>query len=204
MTEKLREQISALADDELSHSEHELLLRRFAVEKYLGLCWERYHLIGEAMRKGLPAVDTRGFADRVMRAIGPAQAPPAQPPRKLSSRAGRAAAGVAVAACVAVVAILGLRYENLHPQPATGPAVIVPPPSPLPSVFRPYGKVTDAAWNGTSPEVRAELGNYVISHAETSAALGQQNMLPYFFITNFDTRETPHPHPSQRPASPHQ
>ena len=66
MTEKLREQISALADDELPEGEHELLVRHFAAEKALRVYWERYHLIGEAMREGLAPVDTRDFADRVM------------------------------------------------------------------------------------------------------------------------------------------
>lgn len=188
MTEKLREQVSALADDELSPGEHELLLRRFALDKYLGRCWERYHLIGEAMRKNLPAVDTRGFADRVMQAINPAAA---ARPRSLSRRVGRAATGMAVAACVAVVALVGLRYESLQHQSAPGPAEIVPPVSASPTNFIPYGRVIDASWNGTSPDVRAELSNYVISHAETSAVLGQQNVLPYFFVANFDTHSPP-------------
>lgn len=195
MTEKLREQISALADDELSPGEHELLLRRFALDKYLGRCWERYHLIGEAMRKNLPDVDTRGFADRVMRGINPAAAERA---RSLPTRVGRAATGVAVVVCVAVVALVGLRYESLQHQSAPGPAEIVPPMSASNTNFVPYGRVIDASWNGTAPDVRAELSNYVISHAETSAVLGQQNVLPYFFVASFDTRSAPPPAPPRK------
>lgn len=190
MTEKLREQISALTDDELTPGEHELLLRRFAVDKYLARCWERYHLIGEAMRKNLPPVDTRGFADRVMGVIAPV---PSAPAHSLSSRVSRTMTGMAIAACVAVVALVGLRYESLHQQSAPGPAEIVPPAPVFHPGFIPYGRVTDASWNGSSPEVRAELGNYVISHAETSAVFSQQNMLPYFFVASFDTRTPPAP-----------
>ncbi|MGH8115555.1 MAG: hypothetical protein ACREPS_10965, partial [Rhodanobacteraceae bacterium] len=125
----------------------------------------------------------------VMTAINPA---PARPARSLSSRVGRATAGVAVAACVAVVAIVGLRYQSLHQESAPGPAEIVPPVSALHAPYLPFvGKVTDATWNGTSPEVRAELGNYVITHAETSAVFSQQNILPYFFVATFDIRSPP-------------
>src|SRR5690242_17311524 len=104
MTQKLREQISALADHELPDGEHELLLRRFAVERSLRLHWERYHLIGEAMRKALPAVDTRGLADRVMAELDTGTAPGEAAPRSHRDLL-RGLAGVAVAASVAVVAI---------------------------------------------------------------------------------------------------
>ncbi|HLW74045.1 MAG TPA: sigma-E factor negative regulatory protein [Gammaproteobacteria bacterium] len=123
MTQKLREQISALADQALPEGEHELLLRRFAVEKSLRLHWERYHLIGEAMRKGLPPVDTRGFADRVMTAISQ-ESQPEQKSAGLGDRFMRGLAGVAVAATVAVVAITGLRYDTR--RAGVGPSEIVP------------------------------------------------------------------------------
>ncbi|MGH8279897.1 MAG: sigma-E factor negative regulatory protein [Gammaproteobacteria bacterium] len=196
MTERLRAQISALTDDELPSGEHELLLRRFAVEKYVCRCWERYHLIGEAMRKNLPAADTRGFVDRVMRALEPVPIPVRH---RISSRLGQAAAGVAIAACVAVGAIGGLRYHSLHQQAFAQPANVVPVAAALPSSLAVYGSVRNAEWNGTSPEVRAELGNYVISHAEAGSALGQQNMLPYFFVSSFESHAAPARTPPNSP-----
>ncbi|MGH8377317.1 MAG: sigma-E factor negative regulatory protein [Gammaproteobacteria bacterium] len=185
MTEKLREQISALADDELPVGEHELLARRFGSERHLSICWERYHLIGEAMRKALPHVDTRGFADRIMTVL--VEAPVEQKRHGLNGYFGRAVAGVAVAACVAVVALIGLRHNDARMHLASGPSEIVPPSPPLQTSPVVYGMASDAAWNGNSPDVQAQLNNYIINHNEINAALGQQAMLPYFYITTYTT-----------------
>jgi sigma-E factor negative regulatory protein RseA len=164
MSDKLREQISALADDHLAESEHELLLRRFAVDKALRACWERYHLIGEAMRKNLPPADTRGLADRVMAEIHPpaAAADAEQPePAILFSKA---LAGFAVAASVAVVAVLGLRHDTRMQQMAAAPAEIVPADAGLPQEPLSYGFVNGASWEGTAPQVQATLRSYMVNH----------------------------------------
>lgn len=184
MTEKLREQISALADDELPESEHELLVRRFSAEKYLCQCWERYHLIGEAMRKSLPHVDTRGFADRIMQILGEDSPVPQRRARHGVSM--RIAASMTAAICVAVMALAVVRFGGYQNRLAATPSEIVPTTSALQTTPVAYGMVNTAAWNGTNPEVRAELNNYIINHNEISAALGQQTPLPYFYITTYN------------------
>ncbi|HKV96697.1 MAG TPA: sigma-E factor negative regulatory protein [Gammaproteobacteria bacterium] len=188
MTEKLREQISALADNELAESEHELLVRRFASEGYLRYCWERYHLIGEAMRKSLPQVDTRGLADRIMQALaGEAASPQQQGVRRVPAM--RIAASVAAAVCVAVAALAVTRFGGGPGHLGAAPAEIVPPASVLQTTPVGYGMVNAAAWNGNMPEVQAELNNYIINHSETSAALGRPDPLPYFYITTYNVNQ---------------
>jgi sigma-E factor negative regulatory protein RseA len=178
MTDRLREQISALADNELPENEHELLLRRFAGERSLRLCWERYHLVGEAMRKTLPAVDTRGLADRVMASISQ-EAAPAQ--AATGRRAlGRAAAGVAVAVSVAVAAVVGLRNDDRVQQSVAGaPAEIVPQESALQAVSNSPGLVSGASWDGSAPQVQASLRSYLVNHDVMTAALTRQVTPPY-------------------------
>ncbi|MDE2023256.1 MAG: sigma-E factor negative regulatory protein [Gammaproteobacteria bacterium] len=188
MTEKLREQISALTDNELPESEHELLLRRFATEGYLRHCWERYHLIGEAMRKRLPQVDTRGLADRIMQALAGEPATP-QPHNVRRVPAVRIAASVAAAVCVAVVALAVTRFGGGPGHLGAAPSEIVPPASALQTTPVGYGMVNAAAWNGNMPEVQAELNNYIINHTETSAALGRPDPLPYFYITTYNVNQ---------------
>lgn len=189
MTEKLREQISALADNELPAGEHELLMRRFASEGYLRHCWERYHLIGEAMRKSLPQVDTRGLADRIMHALaGESAAPQQRTERRVP--AVRVAASVAAAVCVAVVALAVTRFGGSPGHPGAAPAEIVPPASALQTTPVGYGMVNAAAWNGNTPEVQAELSNYIINHTEISAALGRPDPLPYFYIATYSVNRT--------------
>jgi negative regulator of sigma E activity len=190
MTQKLREQVSALVDQGLPEGEHELLLRRFAAEKSLRLHWERYHLIGEAMRKGLPPVDTRGFADRVMAAISE-EAQPAQKPVGLGDRFMRGFAGLAVAATVAVVAIIGLRYDTHR----TAPSEIVPTglanSEPLPisadlmnTDWSGNGQASDAALRGTlmdqedvytSQTLGGKRAYYAMPRRDDAQADGAQN-----------------------------
>ena len=183
MTEKLREQVSALADDELPENEHELLVRRFAVEKHLCVRWERYHLIGEAMRKSLPHVDMRGFADRIMQALGEQSAEKTNRARR--SPTVRVMASLTAAVCVAVVALAAVRFGNGQRHAGLTPSEIVPAVSAIHTTRVGYRLMDTAAWNGNTPEVQAELNNYIISHNEASAALGQQDPLPYFYLTTY-------------------
>lgn len=187
MTERLREQVSALADDELPEGEHELLVRRFAADRYLCLCWERYHLIGEAMRKSLPQVDTRGFADRILQLLGR----DAAEQRRHAQRAPRVrvAASITAAVCVAVAALAAVRFSVHSNHLAAASSEIVPPASAFQATPAGAG-INTAAWNGNTPEVQAELSNYIINHNEISAALGQQDPLPYFYITAYDVSRT--------------
>ena len=171
MTQKLREQISALADQALPEGEHELLLRRFAVEKSLRLHWERYHLIGEAMRKGLPAVDTRGLADRVMAAISE-QPQPEREPDKLTGL-WRGFAGVAVAATVAVLAITGLRYDAR--RAGLTPSEVVPSGTALSSQPLPIStNLMNSDWKGNGQAAPAELRSTFMDQEDfkLSQALG--------------------------------
>lgn len=166
-TEKLREQISALADDELPEGEHELLLRRFATDMELRLHWERCHLIGEAMRKGLPSVDTRGFADRVMAALADEPVPAGHEP-SLASSMIRGVAGFAVAAAVAVIAIVGLQHGT-----STGASSeIVPDNNSAQSVPFALGLANDADWEGADPRDQALMQNYHVDYdVKTASAM---------------------------------
>ena len=200
MMEKLREQISTLADDELPEGEHELLVRRFAAEKALRVCWERYHLIGEAMREGLAPVDMRDFADRVMTVLMREPAAQAADRTGNFTRFSRAAAGLAVAASVAVVAIVGLRHDTSYVPQGAAPSEIVPPTAPLQTMPVSYGMVSNAAWNGNAPDVQAELRNYVINHNEFATSLTRQSMLPYMYINTYGTHPQSRPQESQHPG----
>ena len=66
MNDEIREQISALADDELSDVERPLLLSRLERDPRLAGCLGRYQLIGEVMR-GSGEVATLGVAERVQK-----------------------------------------------------------------------------------------------------------------------------------------
>lgn len=168
-----------MVDGELPEGEHELLLRRFSVERSLRLHWERCHLIGEAMRKDLPAADTRGFADRLMAAL--ADEPQ---PQEESSRFGglwtRAFAGAAVAATVAVVAIVGLRHD---PHQGVNPSEIVPGGTVAGQGTPVDGDYLNSAnWDGSLPPLQAAMHTGIMDQDDTGGSLTQQGMQPYRYI----------------------
>ena len=180
VTEKLREQVSAMVDGELPDGEHELLLRRFGVERSLRLHWERCHLIGEAMRKDLPTTDTRGFADRVMAALAD-EPQPAEETSRFGGIWTRAFAGAAVAASVAVIAIAGLRHDP-H-QAGFAPSEIVPgevvngQTTPISSEY-----LNSANWAGSLPPVEASLRSSLVDQDDMNSSLTMQGMQPYRYI----------------------
>lgn len=65
MTDKIKEQLSALVDGELPDSERELLLRRMETDEDLRKTWRRYNLVHDVLHRNLPQHVDSGFTDRL-------------------------------------------------------------------------------------------------------------------------------------------
>jgi len=187
MNDEIREQISALADDELSAAERPLLLGRLQRDPGLRACLGRYELIGEVMR-GAGEVATLGVAEAVQKALT-AEAPLSIPGTGARALWVKPAAGVAVAASVALVAVLsvnGLRKSGPEPQapviastqPAVGGAVVA--------------RVNDSGgeqWDRLDPLIDKRLSGYLVNHNEYAASRGVQGVMPYVRIVGYDPGE---------------
>ncbi len=170
----LLERLSALVDGELDVRETRLLVARLAADGALRARWERYHLIGEALRGRLPrgALDP-ALAGRVCARL-PAQAPP-EP-----AGAGRwrwAAAGLALAASLAAVAVIALR-DGAAPQ-RRAPEVAAVAPAPAGST----------RWEPVRPVAARRLNGYLVSHNENARAAVFQGVMPYARIVAHDPHE---------------
>src|SRR5688572_10071052 len=129
MKDALNEQLSACLDGELPPAELDLLLKRVGREAELRAAIGRYSLIGEAMRAERPAVASRDFASAVMAAVAAEPAPDQVPqPNGVPAPAVRAprispaairylrpAAGMAIAAGVAAVAVF-IMQPSVQPE----------------------------------------------------------------------------------------
>lgn len=203
VTDKLREQVSALMDGELPEGEHELLLRRFAMERSLRLHWERCIIVGEVMRKELPAADLRGFAERVMAELANDNQVPVQTGR-FGGTWTRAFAGGLVAASVAVVAVLGLRHD---PRGGVVPTEIVPSQAAVsgeaPAVSPDFMNSTN--WSGQLPPVQAALRSSIVDPDDVNSSLTMQGLQPYRYVPRPAPR---HPEDAKKtpkdPGSPRQ
>lgn len=125
MNESRRESLSALMDGALDKEQLRFVLAGLASDGDGALCWSRYHLAGQVLRRERPLLLDDKLAQAVMAAI--ANEPLASQPR-LGQRVLRWGAGGAIAASVALVALLATR-------PADGP-VSAPLATPTPSLAR--------------------------------------------------------------------
>ena len=158
MNDVINEQLSALADDELPAREFPLLWQRVARDPELTARWARYHLLRDALRGDLPSHVATGVGAGVAAAIGGEALPAA-------TRASwmRRAAGPAVAAAVAVVALLTLQLE----EPIGPDEALVVPVTANPQVDA--GRFATASgfqWDQAQPEVQSELDRYLFNHTD--------------------------------------
>lgn len=200
MTDALNEQLSACLDGELPPAELDLLLKRMGREAELRAAIGRYSLIGEAMRAERPAVASRDFASKVMAGVA-AEPAPAQVPQSHGVANGirtqpaaavraprispaalrylRPAAGMAIAAGVAAVAVLTLQPASQPDgvnmplvaanQPAANDATVTVDPESS------YVVPTSTTSSAFIPATR--LTNYVVAHSEYSSPLGRRSVL---------------------------
>lgn len=191
MNDELREQLSALTDDELSDAERPLLLGRLQRDPQLRACLGRYHLIGEVMRGGDVPAATLGVADRVQRALaGDAPVHATARSAALLTPWLKPVAGLAVAASVALVAVLAV--TSLRTDTGTEPVPSLASSQPLdPSgarVVRAGGPAGDQ-WERLDPRIDKRLSGYLVNHNEYAASRGVQGVMPYVRIVGFDTSE---------------
>lgn len=107
MTNPSDERISALVDGEANDQECQLTVDELLSQGDKREAWGRYHLIGGTLKRSLPTGLDQGFSSRVMSALD--NEPTVLAPRPRSSW-GQRAAGLAVAASVAAVAVLGVQF----------------------------------------------------------------------------------------------
>lgn len=185
MSEKLREMISALSDDEIPSAELELLLQRISRERELRSCWGRYQLIGDCLRGDLAGHADMGLADRIHAALADEPAVAARSPSWLKT-----AAGVAIAASVAMVAVFTLQPRDVGRSGIDAPSEVVPMTAAI-TGNTPMGNATvsGVSWSQGPAEVQTQLNNYLVNHNEYATGLGRQGMLPYMHIAAYDSQQ---------------
>jgi sigma-E factor negative regulatory protein RseA len=190
MNDEIREQISALADDELSDVERPLLLSRLEHDPQLAACLGRYRLIGQAMR-GSGDAATLGIAERVQSVLAEEDEPAVQAavPQPVPARWAKPVAGLAVAASVAMVAVLSVDALR-SPGPETVPALAKTEPTtaanqPLPALAQTAAAPVEQ-WDRLDPSIDKLLAGYLVNHSEYAAMHGTQGVAPYVRIVGFD------------------
>jgi len=142
-----RQQLCALIDGDLPPDEARFLLRRLQHDAELGGCWERWQMIGEALRGRAVAPLPGDFSQRVASAVA------AEP---IAARAAYAASGGgalampgsrwmrwgggALAASVALVALFMARQQTpsgMAPDSETSATIVAAAPASVPPAREP-------------------------------------------------------------------
>jgi sigma-E factor negative regulatory protein RseA len=185
----VREQLSALVDNELGEFEERRILEELDRDPQLRGAWQRYHLMRAAIVNELDHVPSRASTERLSAMLA---AEPVVTMRRSAGQLPRIAGGLAIAATVAGVAIFGL--QTLSPPVTTNvtsspPASMVSanPAAPLVAgtqVVNPNAAIqtvrsNSTRWDTPEPEDEHMLDVYLIQHSEFASA-GMRGMLPSY------------------------
>jgi sigma-E factor negative regulatory protein RseA len=171
----MKEELSALVDNELSELEERRVLKTLAADPALRDTWGRYHLIRAALRRELEITSAPGLASRVtahLAVLSPARA--AFVWRPLAKVAG----SLAIAATVAAVTLVGLQLLQ-RPDGAGNAVVATSAPAAAPV------RVGATRWDTNQPELERTLNVYLVEHNEFSST-GVGGMLPYVRVVGYD------------------
>ena len=193
------EDLSAFVDGELQGPARDRVVDALYGSSDLRRAWARFHLIGDAMRKVGPVPGADSIVADVSAALCAEQVVPFRPP---PARSGlRPLAGLAVAAAIAAIAVLGIhslddggarsrsvadasRPETMAMDPAsTNPdssaprIAVMSPPSVVPGTSR-------LQWSDVAPDTEARLNAYLVNH-HVYAGDGMRGVLPYVRIVAY-------------------
>jgi sigma-E factor negative regulatory protein RseA len=165
----MNDRISALMDGELDEKSAAQLIEALSRDADAVRTWRRYHLIGDAMRGGLPLSD--GFTERLAQRL--ATEPTVLAPRRIRTESPRLFTVSAAVASLAAVAFVG--WMAFAPQTHLVPAPVaqVQPPAETKPVLVPLPNAANdylLAHQGFSPRVSLQgMAPYVLTVAEHPA-----------------------------------
>ena len=179
MVDSVKEQISACLDGELPERELPLLSKRLGHDAEFKATLTRYALISETLRTGEAVHLPKDFAATVMARI--ANEPASQPVKRFSPRMLqrlRPAAGIAVAATVAALAVFSVQQSGLIPpssEVVADTSMALAPATVSEETDRYVVPSMPSTSSAFIPATR--LTNYVVAHSEYSSPLGRRSVL---------------------------
>ncbi len=207
MANEQEERISALADGELDHHQLDALLARMREDDRLRARWARYHLISDALHNNLTHGTRLDISRRVSAALEqePVIFAPLWQRAVPTRRMVKQAAGVAMAASVTAVAILGAQWMNQESPGtplaslATVAAPVIPPVVERVALEAPaqgqplVAQLADGQTvQGQQPAEQIwirNLDSYLVNHNEYSGSAGMHGVLPYARLVSHESQE---------------
>jgi sigma-E factor negative regulatory protein RseA len=172
-TDSIDELVSALVDGELSRESARFLMRRLEHEPTLVERFGSYHTIRACLKREPVLAGSEAFVAGIWARLDGQAAAQAVPARPRYGRWLRAAAGGAIAAGMAAVALLSLRA----PDTATlGPVAATP------AALRPVLRTEKAAGRFQQQLAPDAIESYMMRHSGAVASMGGGNA-PFVYAT---------------------
>ncbi len=179
MSDQKQERLSALIDDELSAAEVDSQVSALYADARLRASWDRYHLIGDALRGEPLDKDVLEVAQKVRERLVEEPTVLAPSRRRPLQRYTLPLAGEALAASVAVMSLVifpGL-YGDVDPVSPRGAG---------PSALVQYADKPGTRWGIQQPEVESKLNDYLVNHQEYAPTSGMKGILPYAGFVSYE------------------
>lgn len=169
----MNEKLSALMDGELNARERDALWKQIGQDPALRAAWERYHILGTALRKDVDVVVTSDLAARVARRIE-------HEPLPFTRRIGRVpmqhiakiAGGLALAASVTAVAVLSFK------------SILLPESTQLTATTPATESAAGSATQLAKAAQDSSLNALLVKHNEFSPAGSINGMMPYVRVVS--------------------
>ncbi len=182
MSDTKRERLSTLIDGELSPREADATMGAIYETPALFGTWDRYHLIGDALRGEPVSRDVLGIAQRVRKHLEQEPTVLVPAPARIPRRYIAPLVATALAASVALMALLIL--PGIYGDVEVGaPRVVSKPPAAVQ-----YADNIGTHWGLRRPEVESKLNGYLINHQEYAPTAGMKGILPYASFVSYDAR----------------
>ncbi len=188
---QLQEQLSAFADGEIGDSEARFLIKRLCHDGKLRARWERYHVVHATLHGGFSACAGDSLCQRISDAIEN-EPSPMRAKSSLMLRLIKPAAGLAVAATVATVAILSIQQVN--PPGDVGvahrPSAATTVTGGLPTQLQPVAARERIDARGvahpisTQGRVTPQLRTYLLRHNQVAARSNSASFVPYVYVVS--------------------
>lgn len=191
MNEQKHEILSALMDGELETGHAEIIGTMIRDESLRGTWW-RYHFISDCLRGTLPDRLDRLLPERISRALH--EQPTLLAPGTSAARSLlRPAAGFAIAASVAALAILGIQHQrdDSAMDAATTVAAVQPATATAPAVRTLTLASGRSGPIAARPSIQpgyagARLNRYLVNYNEYRSNAALQGLFPYVRIVAHD------------------
>lgn len=185
-----RSQLSALVDGELSKEDSAFLLRRLGNDGGLLSQWQRYHVVRACLQQSSALALQQGesLQQRVSAALTQEPSLADGLAQRVARRWLQPAAGAAIAASVAVVAVLGL---NLDRQTGEAPAELPAFTSQSTAMDRLFAQPTaPVSWSQPSEVQRAQFNQLLRQHNHMAAGSALVPLVP-ILIREIDGQAEP-------------